>query len=56
MSALFRPRTWFLLVAIACVGLLGYGLYVQYVDFLDPCPLCILQRVAFIWIGLAALL
>ena len=56
MSALFRPRTWFLLVAISCAGLLGYGLYVQYVDFLDPCPLCILQRVAFIWIGLAALL
>jgi disulfide bond formation protein DsbB len=23
--------------------------------FLDPCPLCILQRIAFIWIGLSAL-
>jgi len=36
--------------------LLGYALYIQYHDFLDPCPLCIIQRVAFIWIGAAALL
>jgi len=36
--------------------LLGYALYIQYHDFLDPCPLCIIQRVAFLWIGAAALL
>lgn len=56
MNVIFRPRIWFFLVALSCTALLGYALYVQHADFLDPCPLCILQRVAFMWIGLAALL
>jgi disulfide bond formation protein DsbB len=53
---LFRPRAWFFSVAIACASLLAYALYVQHVGFLDPCPLCVLQRIAFMWIGLIALL
>ncbi len=56
MTWIFRPRIWFLLVAVACAALLGYGLYLQHVQFLDPCPLCILQRMAFMWIGAVALL
>ena len=55
MAASIRPRAWFLLCAAACAGLLGYALYVQHAEFLDPCPLCILQRVAFFWMGAAAL-
>ena len=55
IAALFRPRAWFFLVALLCAALTGYALYVQYVEFLDPCPLCILQRMAFIWIGSVAL-
>lgn len=35
---------------------MAYALYSQYVDYLDPCPLCIFQRVAFIWMGAFALL
>jgi len=54
MSVIFRPRVWFLLLAIACAGLIGFALYVQHVEFVDPCPLCVLQRVAFMWIGLFA--
>ena len=54
MNRVLQPRIWYLLVAIACVGLLAYALYVQHVDF--PCPLCVLQRVAFVWIGSVALL
>ena len=34
--------------ALICAGLLGFALYLQYYQFQDPCPLCILQRVAFI--------
>jgi len=34
--------------ALICAGLLGFALYLQYYEFQDPCPLCILQRVAFI--------
>lgn len=32
---------------LCCLGLLGFALYAQHRMFLDPCPLCILQRVAF---------
>lgn len=56
MSFVFSPRPWFLMVALCCGALLGYALYVQHVDFLDPCPLCIFQRVAFMWMGTVALL
>jgi disulfide bond formation protein DsbB len=56
MAFLFRPRIWFLFVAVSCASMLGYGLYVQHVLFIDPCPLCVLQRLAFIWIGLVGLL
>ncbi|MFC1694912.1 disulfide bond formation protein B [Pseudomonadota bacterium] len=56
MSILFRPRIWFFLVAVACAGMVSYALYVQHVEFLEPCPLCVFQRVAFIWIGAIALL
>jgi disulfide bond formation protein DsbB len=52
---LFRPRIWFLFVALACFGMVSYALYVQHVDFLDPCPLCVFQRVAFMAIGTVAL-
>jgi disulfide bond formation protein DsbB len=51
-----QARTWYLLAAIACASLLGFALYKQYQDFLDPCPLCVVQRVAFMWVGVFALL
>jgi disulfide bond formation protein DsbB len=56
VAALFRPRIWFLLVAVTCAVMVGYALYVQHVDFLEPCPLCVFQRMAFIWIGAVSLL
>lgn len=36
-----------LLTALACIALLGVGLYLQLVLEMLPCPLCILQRYAF---------
>jgi disulfide bond formation protein DsbB len=39
--------TWRLaaaLGALACALLLGFGYYLQYVQGLDPCPLCLVQR------------
>ena len=44
-------RTGNLLGLLACVGLIAYALYVQYVVGLEPCPLCILQRVSVIVAG-----
>jgi protein dithiol:quinone oxidoreductase len=41
-----------LLGFLACAGLMAYALYVQYVIKLEPCPLCILQRVSVITAGL----
>ena len=34
--------------ALVCAGLIGYALYAQYVLGLEPCPLCVFQRVAVI--------
>lgn len=31
-----------------CASLLAFALYLQYYEYQNPCPLCILQRVAFI--------
>lgn len=36
---------------VLCVALIGTALYMQYVLGLEPCPLCILQRVCVIAIG-----
>lgn len=36
--------------------MMAYALYAQYQLYLDPCPLCIFQRVAVIGIGIAFLL
>jgi disulfide bond formation protein DsbB len=49
-------RTGNLLGFTACAGLLGYAYYAQFVLHLDPCPLCIFQRVGIFAIGLVFLL
>ena len=33
---------------LACAGLLAFAYYLQYFQNQEPCPLCILQRVAFL--------
>lgn len=49
-------RAQFALGAALCFALLGYALYVQYQLFIDPCPLCVLQRVAFLVLGVVFLI
>ena len=46
----------FALLALSCIGLLGFGMYLQHVVGLEPCPMCIVQRYAMTLIGLLALL
>lgn len=41
---------------LACAGMMGFALYAQYVLLLDPCPLCVFQRVATILLGVVFLL
>ncbi len=40
---------------LACVAMMGFALFSQHVLLLDPCPLCIFQRVAVILLGLVLL-
>lgn len=45
-------RTAYLLGFVICVALLGYAIYAEKQLNLMPCNLCILQRLAFVWMGL----
>ena len=45
-----------LLAAAACLALYGFALYSQYQLGLEPCPLCIFQRVAVVLLGVSFLL
>ncbi len=52
----FNPRIWFLLGFLGCMSLLAMGAYFQFVDGLEPCPLCISQRIAILLTGLCFLI
>jgi len=41
-----------LLGALACASMLAYAYYTQYVGLLDPCPLCIFQRIGIFALGI----
>lgn len=45
-----------LTIFLSCAGLIGYALYLQEIEGLLPCPLCVMQRIAYWLIGLIALL
>lgn len=49
------PRALFFGLFIVCTGLLAFGLFLQHAVGLEPCPMCIMQRYAFIAIALIAL-
>jgi len=50
-----RRRLAFFLGFLVCAGLMAWAFYLQYVEGLDPCPLCMLQRVVVVAIGLVFL-
>jgi disulfide bond formation protein DsbB len=52
----FNPRIWFLLGFLGCMTLLAMGAYFQFVQGLDPCPLCISQRIAILATGMVFLI
>jgi disulfide bond formation protein DsbB len=56
MSTSPRSRVVYLAIFLACAGLMGFGLYLQHVERLEPCPLCIFQRYAFVVTGVIALI
>jgi len=42
------PRLGYAAGFLVCAGLIGSALYLQYYEYQDPCPLCLLQRVVYI--------
>jgi disulfide bond formation protein DsbB len=46
---------WLALIALSCLGMLAFGLYLQHVVGLNPCPMCIVQRYALIGVMVIAL-
>lgn len=55
-QTMLRPRMLYLAVALTCALLIGAALYLQFHEQIEPCPLCILQRYAFVVVGSLALL
>ena len=49
-----NSRLIYLAIFLACSGLMGFALYLQHSLGLAPCPMCILQRYAFILVGVIA--
>ena len=48
------PRRLLALIAAACVAMLAFGLYLQHVVGLEPCPMCIVQRYALVLVAVVA--
>lgn len=46
------PRRAYGLICLACVLMLAFGLYLQHVVGLEPCPMCIVQRYALVLVAL----
>ena len=49
-------RIFFSIIFVVCASLLGFGLYLEHVVGLEPCPLCVFQRIAYILVALVALI
>ena len=54
LLASLTPRQWLVFICAACIAMLGFGLYLQHVVGLEPCPMCIVQRYALVLIALCA--
>jgi disulfide bond formation protein DsbB len=50
------PQRWMLMIALSGIGMLVFGLYLQHVVGLNPCPMCIVQRYALIGVVVLALI
>lgn len=55
MNLVAVRRLPFLLIGLFCVGLLGFGYFLQFQLGLDPCPMCIFQRLCYMGVGAVAL-
>ena len=49
------PRIFYLLILLSSGSLLGFGYFLQFYRGIEPCPLCIFQRVAYMAVMLFSL-
>lgn len=56
LNSLFRQRPLFLGAFLVCVALMATALTMQHIMNLEPCPLCVFQRVFVIVLGIVALI
>lgn len=54
--SLLNRRTGYFAIFLACAGMMAFALFLQHYRYLNPCPLCIFQRVCVITVGGVALL
>jgi disulfide bond formation protein DsbB len=48
------PRRFLAAISLGCLALLAFGLYLQHVVGLEPCPMCIVQRYAMVLVAVVA--
>lgn len=53
---MFSYRRIYFYIFVICVAALLSALYLQYVDHLEPCLLCMIQRLFFVGLAIVALL
>ena len=56
MVSLFTARRFHGLVAFTCFALLATAFYMEYQMMLEPCPLCMMQRILFFGVGVFSLI
>ena len=56
MTILIQPRFLNLLGLTLCIALIGSAFYLQYVAGLEPCPLCMMQRLVIYLLALIFLI
>ena len=54
MPSSLSVRQILLAISGACIAMLAYGVYLQHVVGLEPCPMCIVQRYALVLVALFA--
>ena len=50
----WHASDWALALCLTCGAMLATGIYLEYLVGLDPCPLCMMQRIWFLFTGLVA--
>ncbi|MFT7413663.1 MAG: disulfide bond formation protein DsbB [Methylophagaceae bacterium] len=53
---MLSSRCLFLLGFVICLSMVAIAGYFQFIDNLEPCPLCILQRVSTMLVGIVLLI